>query len=136
MPGWVVVPASLVYLGILFLVAWYGDRKSHWLSRFRPWIYSLSIAVYCTSWTFFGTVGQAGENPWAFLPVYIAPIIVFVFFWRVLARMILVAKREHINSIADFIGARYGKSQGLAVLVTLISVVAFCLILPCSYEGS
>ncbi|GAM65170.1 sensor histidine kinase [Vibrio ishigakensis] len=72
---------------------------------------------------FFGTVGQAGENPWAFLPVYIAPIIVFVFFWRVLARMILVAKREHINSIADFIGARYGKSQGLAVLVTLISVV-------------
>ncbi|WP_261816183.1 hybrid sensor histidine kinase/response regulator [Vibrio gallicus] len=123
MPGWVVVPASLVYLGILFWVAWYGDRRSRWLARFRPWIYSLSIAVYCTSWTFFGTVGQASDNPWSFLPVYLAPIIVFVFFWRVLARMILIAKREHINSIADFIAARYGKSQGLAVFVTLISVV-------------
>ncbi|OCH73196.1 hybrid sensor histidine kinase/response regulator [Vibrio breoganii] len=123
MQGWVVVPASLLYLVLLFLVAWYGDKRPQWLASWRPWIYSLSIAVYCTSWTFFGTVGQAANNPWAFLPVYLAPIIVFVFFWRVLARMILVAKREHINSIADFIAARYGKSQGLAVFVTLISVV-------------
>lgn len=123
MQGWVVVPVSLLYLGLLFFIAWYGDKQPSWLAKWRPWIYSLSIAVYCTSWTFFGTVGQASNNPWSFLPVYIAPIIVFVFFWRVLARMILVAKREHINSIADFIAARYGKSQGLAVAVTVISVV-------------
>ncbi|CAM2982462.1 PAS domain-containing hybrid sensor histidine kinase/response regulator [Vibrio rarus] len=123
MQGWVVVPASLLYLVLLFLIAWYGDKRPQWLASWRPWIYSLSIAVYCTSWTFFGTVGQAANNPWSFLPVYLAPIIVFVFFWRVLARMILVAKREHINSIADFIAARYGKSQGLAVFVTVISVV-------------
>lgn len=123
MQGWIVVPVSLAYLGLLFLIAWYGDRQAKWLSHWRPWIYSLSIAVYCTSWTFYGTVGQASNNPWSFLPIYIAPIIVFVFGWRILARLILIAKREHITSIADFIAARYGKSQGLAVMVTLIAVV-------------
>ena len=122
MQGWLVVPVSLAYLGVLFLIAWYGDRQTRWLAKWRPWIYSLSIAVYCTSWTFYGTVGQASQNPWSFLPIYIAPIIVFTFGWRILARLILIAKREHITSIADFIAARYGKSQGLAVAVTLIAV--------------
>ncbi|MGF1752576.1 hybrid sensor histidine kinase/response regulator [Vibrio makurazakiensis] len=122
MQGWIVVPVSLAYLGVLFLIAWYGDRQTRWLSRWRPWIYSLSIAVYCTSWTFYGTVGQASNNPWSFLPIYLAPILVFTFGWRILARLILIAKREHITSIADFIAARYGKSQGLAVVVTLIAV--------------
>ncbi|MCG9637808.1 hybrid sensor histidine kinase/response regulator [Vibrio parahaemolyticus] len=122
MQGWLVVPVSLAYLGALFIIAWYGDIQKRWLARWRPWIYSLSIAVYCTSWTFYGTVGQASSNPWSFLPIYIAPILVFTIGWRVLARLILIAKREHITSIADFIGARYGKSQGLAVVVTLIAV--------------
>ena len=121
--GWIVVPVSLAYLGLLFLIAWYGDRQKGWLSRYRPWIYSLSIAVYCTSWTFYGTVGQATNNPWSFLPIYLAPILVFVFAWRFLARIILIAKREHITSIADFIAARYGKSQGLAGVITVIAVI-------------
>ncbi len=121
--GWIVVPVSLAYLGLLFLIAWYGDRQQGWLARYRPWIYSLSIAVYCTSWTFYGTVGQATNNPWAFLPIYLAPIFVFVFAWRFLARIILIAKREHITSIADFIAARYGKSQGLAGVITIIAVI-------------
>ncbi|MGD8112565.1 PAS-domain containing protein [Vibrio sp. TRT 17S01] len=123
MQGWIVIPVSLLYLGVLFFIAWYGDKRKGWLAKWRPWIYSLSIAVYCTSWTFYGTVGQASSNPWSFLPIYIAPILVFTFGWRVLARLILVAKREHITSIADFIAARYGKSQGLAVVITLIAVV-------------
>ncbi|MBE4586176.1 hybrid sensor histidine kinase/response regulator [Vibrio navarrensis] len=123
MQGWIVIPVSLAYLGILFLIAWYGDRQKKWLARWRPWVYSLSIAVYCTSWTFYGTVGQASSNPWSFLPIYIAPILVFTLGWRILARLILIAKREHITSIADFIAARYGKSQGIAVVVTLIAVV-------------
>ncbi|PSW22363.1 hybrid sensor histidine kinase/response regulator [Photobacterium swingsii] len=121
--GWVVVPVSLVYLGVLFFIAWYGDKKLTWLARWRPWIYSLSIAVYCTSWTFYGTVGQASQDAWSFLPIYLAPILVFTLGWRILARLILIAKREHITSIADFIAARYGKSQGLAVLVTVIAVI-------------
>lgn len=123
MQGWLVIPVSLLYLGLLFWIAWYGDRQRGWLAKWRPWIYSLSIAVYCTSWTFYGTVGQASSNPWSFLPIYVAPIIVFTFGWRVLARLIIVAKREHITSIADFIAARYGKSQGLAMVITLIAVV-------------
>ncbi|MDF2154766.1 PAS-domain containing protein [Vibrio sp. CAU 1672] len=123
MQGWLVVPVSLAYLGALFLIAWYGDQQKSWLARWRPWIYSLSIAVYCTSWTFYGTVGQASSNPWSFLPIYIAPILVFTLGWRLLGRLILIAKREHITSIADFIAARYGKSQGLAVVVTMIAVV-------------
>ncbi len=123
MQGWIVIPVSLAYLGVLFLVAWYGDRQTRWLSGWRPWVYSLSIAVYCTSWTFYGTVGQASANMWSFLPIYLAPILVFTFGWRIIARLILIAKREHITSIADFIAARYGKSQGLAVTVTLIAVV-------------
>ncbi|KLV09701.1 hybrid sensor histidine kinase/response regulator [Photobacterium ganghwense] len=121
--GWIVVPVTLAYLVLLFWIAWYGDRNKQWMARWRPWIYSLSIAVYCTSWTFYGTVGQASHDVWSFLPIYIAPILVFTFGWRILARLILIAKREHITSIADFIAARYGKSQGLAVLVTLIAVV-------------
>ncbi len=121
--GWVVVPVSLMYLGVLFFIAWYGDKKTTWLARWRPWIYSLSIAVYCTSWTFYGTVGQASQDTWSFLPIYLAPILVFTLGWRILARLILIAKREHITSIADFIAARYGKSQGLAVLVTVIAVI-------------
>lgn len=122
MQSWLVITVSLMYLGLLFLIAWYGDKRQSWLAKWRPWIYSLSIAVYCTSWTFYGTVGQASNNPWAFLPIYIAPILVFTLGWRVLARLIITAKREHITSIADFIAARYGKSQGLAVVVTLIAV--------------
>ncbi len=111
--GWIVVPVSLAYLGLLFLIAWYGDKKPQWMAGWRPWIYSLSIAVYCTSWTFYGTVGQASQDIWSFLPIYLAPILVFTIGWRILARLILIAKREHITSIADFIAARYGKSQGL-----------------------
>ncbi|MCG9679218.1 PAS domain-containing hybrid sensor histidine kinase/response regulator [Vibrio sp. Isolate24] len=122
MQGWLVITVSLMYLGLLFFIAWYGDKQHRWLARWRPWIYSLSIAVYCTSWTFYGTVGQASDNPWSFLPIYIAPILVFTLGWRVLARLVITAKREHITSIADFIAARYGKSQGLAVVVTLIAV--------------
>ncbi|SDH32948.1 Na+/proline symporter [Vibrio xiamenensis] len=123
MQGWFVIPVSLAYLGILFLIAWYGDKRKGWLAQWRPWMYSLSIAVYCTSWTFFGTVGQAAANPWSFLPIYLAPILVFTLGWRILARLILIAKREHITSIADFIAARYGKSQGLAVAITFIAVI-------------
>ncbi len=123
MHGWIVIPVSVVYLGVLFFIAWYGDRRRQWFARWRPWIYSLSIAVYCTSWTFYGTVGQAAANSWSFLPIYLAPMLVFLFGRRILARLILTSKREHITSIADFIAARYGKSQGLAVVVTLIAVV-------------
>lgn len=121
--SWLVISGLLVYIGMLVAIAWYGDKKPQWLASKRAWIYSLSIAVYCSSWTFYGTVGQASSNLWSFIPIYLAPIVMFTFGWRVWARLIVIAKREHITSIADFIAARYGKSQGLAVCVTLIAVI-------------
>ncbi|MGL6295375.1 MAG: hypothetical protein ACRC3K_03110, partial [Plesiomonas sp.] len=103
MQGWIVVPVILAWLGLLFLVAWLGDKYYRGSSAWRPLIYSFSIAVYCTSWTFFGTVGQASRDIFSFIPIYLGPMLVFLFGWRMLARMILIAKREHITSIADFI---------------------------------
>ncbi|MGI9279289.1 MAG: hybrid sensor histidine kinase/response regulator [Endozoicomonas sp.] len=123
MTGWLLALIALVYVGVLFTVAWFGDRSgAAWREHWRPLIYSLSLAVYCTSWTFFGAVGQASENPWSFLPIYLGPILMFVLFWKLLAKLILVSKKENITSIADFIASRHGKSRALATLVTLILI--------------
>ncbi|UPW18101.1 PAS-domain containing protein [Agarivorans sp. TSD2052] len=121
--GWLVIPLSLAYLGVLFFIAYYTDKISSARLRWQPAFYSFSIAVYCTSWTFYGTVGQANQNLLSFIPVYLGPLLLFLFGWKLLARIILIAKREHITTIADFIAARYGKSQTLAVVISLICIV-------------
>ncbi|WP_279501184.1 hybrid sensor histidine kinase/response regulator [Aeromonas veronii] len=121
--GWLLIGLSLTYLGLLFLIAFVADKHKRHRLKGQPLLYSLSLAVYCTSWTFFGTVGQASESPWSPVPIYLGPMLVFLFGWRLLARLILVAKREHITSIADFIAARYGKSQRLAMVIALIAIM-------------
>ncbi len=121
--GWLLIGLSLAYLGLLFLIAYVADKNKRRRPKGQPLLYSLSLAGYCTSWTFFGTVGQASESPWSPVPIYLGPMLVFLFGWRLLARLILVAKREHITSIADFIAARYGKSQRLAMVISLIAVM-------------
>ncbi|RQM64365.1 hybrid sensor histidine kinase/response regulator [Aeromonas hydrophila] len=121
--GWLLIGLSLSYLGLLFLIAYVADKNKRRRLKGQPLLYSLSLAVYCTSWTFFGTVGQASESPWSPVPIYLGPMLVFLFGWRLLARLILVAKREHITSIADFIAARYGKSQHLAMVIALIAIM-------------
>ena len=115
---------ALAYMAIMFAIAFYGDRRKTPLPpRLRAWVYSLSLAVYCTSWTFFGAVGQAAEQLWAFLPIYLGPVLLLLFAPWVLQKMVLISKQENITSIADFIAARYGKSQSLAVVVALICLV-------------
>ncbi|MGH8347478.1 MAG: hybrid sensor histidine kinase/response regulator [Pseudomonas sp.] len=115
---------ALAYMAILFAIAFYGDRRSAPLPpRVRAWVYSLSLAVYCTSWTFFGAVGQAAEQLWSFLPIYLGPILLLIGAPWVLQKMVMISKQENITSIADFIAARYGKSQPLAVVVALICLV-------------
>ena len=115
---------ALAYMAIMFAIAFYGDRRSTPLPpRLRAWVYSLSLAVYCTSWTFFGAVGQAAEQLWAFLPIYLGPVLLMIFAPWVLQKMVLISKQQNITSIADFIAARYGKSQSLAVVVALICLV-------------
>ncbi|WP_288098514.1 hybrid sensor histidine kinase/response regulator [Pseudomonas sp.] len=119
-----IAAVALAYMAIMFAIAFYGDRRSAPLPpRVRAWVYSLSLAVYCSSWTFFGAVGQAAEQLWSFLPIYLGPILLLVGAPWVLQKMVMISKQENITSIADFIAARYGKSQSLAVVVALICLV-------------
>jgi Na+/proline symporter/signal transduction histidine kinase/CheY-like chemotaxis protein len=119
-----IAAVALAYMAIMFAIAFYGDRRSTPLPpRIRAWVYSLSLAVYCTSWTFFGAVGQAAEQLWSFLPIYLGPILLLMLAPWVLQKMVMISKQENITSIADFIAARYGKSQSLAVVVALICLV-------------
>ncbi|HZX18109.1 MAG TPA: NahK/ErcS family hybrid sensor histidine kinase/response regulator [Pseudomonas sp.] len=119
-----IAAVALIYMAILFAIAFYGDRRAAPMPpKIRAWVYSLSLAVYCTSWTFFGAVGQAAEQLWSFLPIYLGPIIILVFAPWVLQKMVMISKQENITSIADFIAARYGKSQTLAVVVALVCLV-------------
>ncbi|GGJ78635.1 hybrid sensor histidine kinase/response regulator [Pseudomonas matsuisoli] len=115
---------ALAYMAVLFAIAFYGDRRKTPLpAGLRAWVYSLSLAVYCTSWTFFGSVGQAAEQLWSFLPIYLGPALLMLSMPWVLKKMVMISKQENITSIADFIAARYGKSQALAIVVALICVV-------------
>ncbi|WPO98945.1 NahK/ErcS family hybrid sensor histidine kinase/response regulator [Pseudomonas sp. HR96] len=119
-----IATVALAYMAVMFAIAFYGDRRRTPLPpRLRAWVYSLSLAVWCTSWTFFGAVGQAAEQLWAFLPIYLGPVLLMVLAPWVQQKMVLISKRENITSIADFIAARYGKSQSLAVVVALICLV-------------
>lgn len=123
--GWVVASVALIYMGILFAIASWGDKLAQkgTLQRSRPIIYSLSLAIYCTSWTFFGSVGLAASTGYDFLTIYIGPVLVLIFGFPLTRQIIRLSKAERITSIADFIAARYGKSQALAAVVTIIAVI-------------
>src|SRR5690606_33326041 len=123
--GWVVVAVAAIYIGLLFAVASYGDRRTRPLRERlgRPNIYALSLAAYCTSWTFLGSVGLAASEGLDFLAIYIGPIIVCGLAHPLIRRIVRLAKAEKITSIADFLGARYGKSQPVAAVATLIAVL-------------
>ena len=125
MKGFLVVVIAVAYVTLLFVIASFGDRWSarRGPARTRPYVYALSLAIYCTSWTFFGSVGLATERGPEFLAIYIGPVVVFLFGFPLLKRIIALAKAEKITSIADFLGARYGKSFTVASIATLIAVV-------------
>lgn len=124
-PDWHLLLLSLAYIAILFAVAWYGDKRA--ISgnpvHNRPLVYSLSLAVYCTSWTFYGAVGQAASSGWLFMAIYVGPIIFLLLLWPLLERIIRITKEKRLTSIADFIATRYGKDHSLAILVTVVAVV-------------
>jgi Na+/proline symporter/signal transduction histidine kinase len=121
---WGVIAAAFGYIGCLFLLASYGDRLSPAERRnANGWIYPLSLAIYCTSWTFFGSVGFATRTSTDFLAIYVGPIVMIGLCTPLLRRVIALAKAQNITSIADFIGARYGKSQAVAATVALIAII-------------
>jgi Na+/proline symporter/signal transduction histidine kinase len=123
--GWVVIVVALAYIGLLFLVASYGDRTRGpgREGRTRLLIYPLSLAIYCTSWTFFGSVGFASRTGFDFLTIYIGPALLIGLCSPLLMRVVRLAKTHNITSIADFIAARYGKGQAVAATVALIAIV-------------
>lgn len=121
--GWFIVLLSATYISVLFAVARFGDaRADAGRSIISANVYALSLAVYCTSWTFFGSVGRATSGGLSFLTIYLGPTLMLLCV-GVIVKMIRIAKAQRITSIADFIASRYGKSQLLAGLVTVIAVI-------------
>ncbi len=123
--GFVVLVAGL-YLGLLFFLAFLTERRvARGAARFitAPPVYTLSLAVYCTSWTFYGAVGSAARNGLEFLTIYLGPTVVLLGWWVLLRKLVRISRSQRITSIADFISARYGKSASISAVVTLMAVV-------------
>ena len=125
MPAWIIVLVVVAYLGLLFVIAYYGDKRADAGRSViaNPYVYALSLGVYTTAWTFYGSVGRAAASGIGFLPVYIGATVMIALWWMVLRKIIRIAKQNHITSLADFISSRYGKSAALAGLVTVIAVI-------------
>jgi PAS domain S-box-containing protein len=135
--GWLLFALAVAYLGFLFAIAFYGDRRSIYPNRLRlrPYIYGLALGVYCTSWTFYGAVGTAVREGWGYLPIYVGPALVYLLALPFLERLVEVGRAHKVGSIADFIASRFGKSRSLAVLVTLIAVTASIPYLALQYKA-
>ena len=124
MPAWLIITCVVVYMAILFGIAWLRDQEAAKPGfRQSPIIYALAIMVYCTSWTFFGAVGTAGSSGWDYLPIYLGPALVFLFLPRLLKRIGDIAEREGVTTLSDFLASRYGKSRTIGALVAIGAVV-------------
>jgi Na+/proline symporter/signal transduction histidine kinase len=123
--GWAVIAVALVYVGLLFALAAYADRvRPAWMSGWgRPYIFSFSIAVYCTSWTFFGSVGLATTTGLDFIGIYVGPVLAFTLASPLLLKIARLARAQNITSVADFMAARYGKNQTLAVIISIAALI-------------
>lgn len=123
--AWVVISTALLYLLLLFVVASIADRRAERSPpRARPVVYALALGVYCTSWTFYGVVGFASRSGFDFLTIYLGPVLLFIVAFPVLLRVVRLSKAQNITSLADFVGARYGKNRSVATVVTLIATIS------------
>lgn len=116
---------SVAYVGVLFGLAYAGDvraRNAPRASR-HALVYCLALSIYCTSWTFYGAVGRATSSGWDFLPIYLGPVCLFLFGYPVLQRIVQISKGNNITSVADFIGARYGRHQIVPSIVAVIATI-------------
>lgn len=117
---WFVGIISLLYIAFLFVIATWGNRlvRASW----QPYIYSLTLAIFCTTWAFYGTVRQAADHGWILAPTYLGAIILITVGWKVFDRIIYIAKQENSTTISDFISARFGHSRGIGMAVALLCV--------------
>ena len=121
------VTACLLYVIALFAVAFVVERRARmgrlgWLRS--PLVYTLSLSIYCTAWTFYGAVGYAARSGLEFLTIYLGPTLVFIGWWLFLRKLVRIGRQYRVTSIADLISSRFGKSNSLGVIVTVIAVVA------------
>ncbi|MDW7603234.1 cytochrome c biogenesis protein CcdA, partial [Stenotrophomonas maltophilia] len=135
--SWILLLVSVAYAALLFGVAWWGDRRPMYPDRpwLRPVVYSLALAVYCSSWTFYGAVGTAVRNGVGYLPIYIGPLLLLLFGWRIIERLALIARSQNVVSIADFISSRFGRSRRLAALVAIIALIGIIPYLALQYKA-
>ena len=120
-----IILIAFAYLGVLFAIAYYADERADAGRSViaSPYVYSLSLAVYATAWTFYGSVGRAASDGVGFLPIYIGPTLMIALWWVVLRKILRISKQNRITSLADFIASRYGKSALIGGLVTVIAVI-------------
>jgi Na+/proline symporter/nitrogen-specific signal transduction histidine kinase len=121
-----VIFTAVAYISLLFVLAFVSDKRARQgKDKFlrSPFVYTLSISVYCTSWTFYGSVGSAARNNFEYLAIYLGPTLIFIGWWFLLRKLVRIGRRQRITSVADFLSSRFGKSSRLAVLVTFIAVV-------------
>ncbi|MFV5699609.1 ATP-binding protein [Flavobacterium sp. ZT3R17] len=111
-----------LYVSILFYIAYWAEKRSHSKWTNNPYIYSFSLAVYCTAWTYYGSIGLAANSGLSYIPIYLGPIIIVPTWMIILKRIIRISRVNKISSIADFISLRYGNSRFLGALVTMICV--------------
>lgn len=128
----VIVIAALLWLGLLFGAALWGERRPQFMARRWGVVYALSLAVYCTSWTFYGTVTQAARSGWPLPPTFVGTIVLYVFGIGVLLRLVRVAREHNSSSLADLIATRLGKSSGLAAAVTAVALLGMIPHWPCN----
>ncbi len=127
MPFNALIAIALIYVLFLFAVAFWAERRAAqgrtgWL--YSPWIYTLSLSVYCTAWTFYGAVGYAARSGLEFVTIYLGPTLVMVGWWWVLRRLVRIGRAQRITSIADLLSSRFGKSTQIGMIVTLIAIIA------------
>jgi Na+/proline symporter/nitrogen-specific signal transduction histidine kinase len=126
-PFSLIVLSCLTYVFFLFFVAFWVERRAarrgaRWLRT--PVVYTLSLSIYCTAWTFYGAVGYAARSGLEFVTIYLGPTLVFLGWWWVLRKLVRIGRQQRVTSIADLISSRYGKSNTLGVLVTLLCVLS------------
>jgi Na+/proline symporter/signal transduction histidine kinase/CheY-like chemotaxis protein len=135
--GWLLFLVAAGYLVILFSTAAWADRRSDLRKRprLRAWIYSLALGVYCTTWTVYGAVGSAVNGGWAYLPIYLGPILVFLFGFGLLERLVLVVRQQNAGSLSHLIAARFARSRPLAALITVIALTAAVPYVALQFKG-
>src|SRR5205085_4477493 len=123
--GTIIIITSFAYLGLLFAIAYYADKRADAGRSIiaSPYVYSLSLAVYATAWTFYGSVGRAASDGVGFLPIYIGPTLMIALWWLVMRKILRISRQNRITSLADFVASRYGKSALVGGLVTVIAVI-------------